>query len=351
MLNTTLKVAILYQAQQPPATNGIIKPMKPGGYSDSGADIAYSLKQKGINIITPQLHPDVNTDFDWVFPDTTEGIKQAVTAGATCLWLNTVLYKGHPIEAFTDVWLVGQQPDNVDFYDDKWYTNTLLRKQGMPIPQAELITFDIFEHRQPGIAPPLIAKPIRGRGSEGVILINTPQEYQTVLRAMFSSDRYGTAVYIEEYLSGQEITVTVMPAGEYELNGNTFVKQNPWCLPAVKRFNHQNGVAPYNGTVAIIHNSEVLSDAEESTEAIQQVYRYCAQAAALVGLRAPIRIDCRANTNGQYFLFDLNMKPNMTGASRPHRHDQDSLTALAARKFGWSFDEFLTNVLAQAWKL
>jgi hypothetical protein len=36
-------IAILYQAQLPPFKNGIQKPMKPGGYSDSGADIAYEL--------------------------------------------------------------------------------------------------------------------------------------------------------------------------------------------------------------------------------------------------------------------------------------------------------------------
>jgi D-alanine-D-alanine ligase len=43
------------------------------------------------------------------------------------------------------------------------------------------------------------------------------------------------------------------------------------------------------------------------------------------------------------------MKPNMTGASRPHRMDQDSLSALAARAIGWDFGSLLTNMLAQKW--
>ncbi|KFC18213.1 hypothetical protein [Epilithonimonas lactis] len=43
-------VAILYQAQEPPAVDGIKKPMKPGGYSDSGTNIAYSLHQQGIEV-------------------------------------------------------------------------------------------------------------------------------------------------------------------------------------------------------------------------------------------------------------------------------------------------------------
>lgn len=32
-----MKLAILYQQSEPPAKDGIRKPMKPGGYSDSGA--------------------------------------------------------------------------------------------------------------------------------------------------------------------------------------------------------------------------------------------------------------------------------------------------------------------------
>ncbi|MCX8534126.1 hypothetical protein [Chryseobacterium luquanense] len=68
-------VTILYQAQEPPAVDGIKKPMKSGGYSDSGADIAYSLHQQGIEVITPVEDPAVEIDLNWVFPDTKEGIQ------------------------------------------------------------------------------------------------------------------------------------------------------------------------------------------------------------------------------------------------------------------------------------
>lgn len=37
------RVAVLYQALDPPIINGIRKPKKPDGYQDSGADIAYNL--------------------------------------------------------------------------------------------------------------------------------------------------------------------------------------------------------------------------------------------------------------------------------------------------------------------
>ena len=186
MTEITLKVAILYQAQQPPPQRGIVKPMKPGGYADSGADIAYTLQKTGVGLLTPSFRPNIEADLDWVFPDTEEGIQQALAAGANCLWLNTVLYNGHPIERFPGVRVVGQLPAAVDRYDDKWYTNNLLREQGLPIPKAELITYADFKKTTPSISPPLVAKPIRGRGSEGVALVATKEEYQTVVANLFA---------------------------------------------------------------------------------------------------------------------------------------------------------------------
>jgi len=340
------KVAIVYQTKIPPERNGIIKPMKPGGYSDSGADIAYSLRKRDVQVITPVDSPDIQNDMDWVFPDTTEGIQSAINKGANIIWLNTVLYKGHPIEDFLgkDIYVVGQIPESVDLYDDKLTTNRLLKENELPIPAFVTITRD--SSYELNIPFPLVVKPILGRGSQGVYLVKSKEELDGILNEMFTSGDYGQAVYAEEFLAGEEITITVMPPGRYK----DFTISDYWTLPPVRRFNHNNGIAPYNGVVAVIDNSEVLSDEQLKSPAVTQVCDECEKAAALVNARAPIRIDCRANASGKYILFDLNMKPNMTGASRPHRSNQDSLTALAARKIGWDFDDLIYNMLQQYWQ-
>ncbi|WP_236384073.1 ATP-grasp domain-containing protein [Chitinophaga filiformis] len=350
---TGTPVALLYQAQQPPARNGILKPMKPGGYSDSGADIAYALREKQVLVSTPVIHPQLSIDLDWVFPDTEAGILHALAKGAQVLWLNTILYNGHPVEAFLKkgIAAVGQLPHNTDLYDDKWTTNKLLQKNNLPIPPAVLISQDNLYDYQLNFSFPVVAKPIRGRGSEGVRVANTQEELDTILREMLSGEKYGSAVYVEKYLQGQEVTITVMPPGRYEIKGVCQEKINYWSLPAVERFNHQNGIAPYNGTVAVVHNSRVLDDAQLQSQKIIAICKQCESAAALVGAKAPVRIDCRQDEQGNYFIFDLNMKPNMTGAARPHRQDQDSLSALAARKIGWSFPDLLINMLRQQWRM
>ncbi|PIQ21330.1 MAG: carboxylate--amine ligase [Cytophagales bacterium CG18_big_fil_WC_8_21_14_2_50_42_9] len=346
------KAAVIYQTKTPPERNGIIKPMKPGGYSDSGADIAYSLQRQNIPIITPVENPEVDNDLNWVFPDTAEGIQSAINKGASINWLNTVLYKGHPIESFikNGISVVGQIPENVDLYDDKWVTNNLLKANGLPIPKSVLITQENVHDYKLHFPFPVVTKPIRGRGSQGVYVVKDEKGLHIILNELFASQNYGEALYVEEFLSGQEITITIMPPGTYFLNRKIVSQTNYWALPPVQRFNHENGVAPYNGTVAVINNSEVLSDEELLQANIKEVCHQCEQAAKLVNAKAPIRIDCRTNAEGQYFLFDLNMKPNMTGASRPHRLDQDSLTALAARKIGWNFDDLILNMFNQHWE-
>ena len=326
--------------------------MKLGGYSDSGADIAYELKKNGIQIITPANNPNSNIDLDWVFPDTKEGIQAALDRGANTFWLNTVLYKNHPITSFFDRYIqfIGQLPSQVDLYDDKFYTNEFLRKNDIPIPETTLISTKNLENYSLDMDFPLVVKPLRGRGSQGVSLIKTQEELKNKLNELFSNKEYGNTVYVEQFLSGQEITVTVLPSGSYLIGDQEKIYKKPWCLPAVKRFNHHDGIAPYSGITAVIKNSSVLENDELSSKEVNEVYTHCEKVARLLNIKAPIRIDCRADEHGNYFLFDVNLKPNMTGPSRLHRQNQDSLTLLASKKIGWNYIDLLTNMLKQSWR-
>ncbi|NNC69445.1 MAG: ATP-grasp domain-containing protein, partial [Flavobacteriaceae bacterium] len=343
---------LLYQAKLPPVKDGVQKPFKSGGYSDSGADIAYELVKNDIEIITPVENPDPKNDFDWVFPDTKQGIQQALDKGATILWLNTVLYQDHAITHFFNeyIQIIGQVPKMVDLFDDKLYTNSLLNQNQIPIPKTQQLHKKDVASYSLDIDFPMVVKPLRGRGSQGVFLVKSKNELDKRLQELYSKKIYGNAVYVETYLSGQEITITVMPPGHYTIDDRTKMFEEPWCLPAVQRFNHQNGIAPYSGVVAVLENSAVLKDTDLNSKSIATVNAFCIKAAKLLDIKAPIRIDCRADEHGKYYLFDINLKPNMTGPSRAHRSNQDSLTLLAARKIGWTYSDLLKNMISQRWK-
>ena len=344
-------VALLYQAMPPPVIDGIRKDPKPGGYADSGADIAHALRMAGVKVATPQASPDPARDMDWVFPDTPDGIDAALAAGATLLWANTVLFAGHPLEAVMDrCWIVGQLPAAMQEADDKFATNARLRAAGLPVAASILATPAVRPGVRPlasltpaalaelGLAFPLVVKPVRGRGSQGVSRVDDHAAFMATATGLVASNRFGDELIVEQFLEGAEMTVTVMPGDE------------PLALPPVLRFNHENGVAPYNGVVAVSLNSRALSPNEQATAQVTAMLEACVTAAWLVRARAPIRIDCRAGTDGVLRLFDLNMKPNMTGAGRPGRDDQDSLSAIAARALGWDYTELLLRMLDGAWR-
>lgn len=368
-----LPLAILHQGHVPPAVDGVRKPRKPGGYIDSAADMAWALHRAGRTLCTPIPDRDPAHNSGWSFPDTSDGIAAARAAGAEVLWANTVLYAGHPLEAAlaAGVAVVGQLCAAVQIFDDKYVTHQALDAASLAVPRTALLT----RFLQPGalhqdtltartlaahrLAFPLMLKPVRGRGSQGVTYVADLPALRQASAALFAAHdtlgdvtfgRYGDALMIEEYLPGDEITITVMPPGDYRAFGQQ-QRPAPWALPPVARVGHRAGVAPYSGDVPVSANSTVLPTARAAQAPLRQALHDCERAASLVCARAPIRIDCRADASGVFRLFDLNMKPNLTGAGRPGRDTQDSLVVLAGRAAGWSYPTLLTAILSQAYAL
>lgn len=356
----TAPVAFLYQALPPPVIDGLRKDAKPGGYSDGGADIAFALRGAGVDVVTPVQAPDPAVALDWVFPDTADGIAAARAASATVLWANTVLFEGHPLETVLGaVDIVGQLPAAMQAFDDKFETNRLLAMAGLSVAQsfllsrtaranvAALVDVDAACAAR-GMAFPMIVKPVRGRGSQGVTLVETPAALHDAAAALFEAATFGDMLMVEEFLRGEEMTVTILPPGAPRPDGSR--SDTHWALRPVYRFDQHGGVAPYNGDVPVTANSVAIDRERLSDPAIVAMIDGCIAAAALVDARTAIRIDCRADGNGTFKLFDLNMKPNMTGPGRPGRDDQDCLSAIAARADGWRYADLLIAMLAARWR-
>ncbi|KAI1387027.1 glutathione synthetase ATP-binding domain-like protein [Hypoxylon trugodes] len=346
------RVAVLYQALDPPVIGGVKKPKKPGGYQDSGADIAFNLsKRADIDVISPMPVPNPSKDAGWCFPDTEEGILEAVDRGVTHLWANTILFASHPLQISKaldkhqeTLQVVGQGPLVVEKYDDKQYVNDLLRRLGnFTMPKAWWIhnSQDVAAELN-GVPYPIVAKPVRGRGSQGVKVCYSPEELIAHSRTLLANS---SSIILEEFLQGEEITITVMPPTQ---QGSKY-----WSLPIVTRFNHEQGIAPYNGVVAVTANSRAISDTELDQTYLQAIEE-CQAAAEALGVTAPIRIDTRRlkeSKDSKFALFDVNMKPNMTGPGRPGRDDQASLTLMAAAALGWDYQELLRRILSTSHSL
>jgi D-alanine-D-alanine ligase len=358
-----MHIAVLHQGQPVPEIDGIVKPMKPGGYLDSSADIACALQSRDYDVIRPLPLPESpGSEAAWSFPDNPMGIRSALTAGADVLWANTALYRGHPLalDYGRSFLVVGQPLALVERWDNKLTASAELRRIGLPATSAHAVQSPAHASRLVSLGvvrPPVVVKPIRGRGSEGVALapdLDTLCKIVDVaLTPAITADgvrrrRFGNSMLIEEYLPGREMTLTVMPPGDYRIYAEHRRIDKHWALPAVERLHHQDGLAPYSGTVAVVRNSRVPADDDEHQPALQELARACESAAAHIGATAPIRIDCRQDSHDAYQLFDVNLKPNMTGPCRPGRSDQDSLTSLAARAIGWDYPDLIEGMLLNA---
>ncbi|CAI7563988.1 unnamed protein product [Penicillium manginii] len=347
-------IAILYQALAPPMYDGVSKPPKPGGscigeeaiqlkfhhpadknsgYQDSGSDIAYTLSREGLNILTPVECPDPADQNQWCYPDTEEGILEAVQKGATHLWANTVLFAEHPLQTSTrltpyesSLKVIGQPPICADRFDDKSFTNDELRRHGgFTLPRSWTVDDPrsmegndvVLQNKLDEVLAsmtesdyPIIAKPVRGRGSHGVKICRTPADLREHIAYLFDES---PRVLLEEYLKEEEGTITIMPPSDQ--------RDQHWALPPVTRFNHVNGIAPYSGNVAVTVNSRAVTAAEiESDPAYSTIMRECEGVAGLLQTTAPLRIDIRRFGPGTNFaLFDINMKPGRE-VSEPSCH-------------------------------
>ena len=338
------KVAILYQAGPTPSQGGIRKPPKPGGYRDSGADIAYALKIRGVVVLTPHPDPDPATDQDWVFGDDAPGIRAALDAGATMLWANTTLYQGHPLALYRGVvGVVGPNIAMVDQFEDKWVMNQWLHSHQFPVPEmwkGSEIGSRLFDK-------PLVLKPRRGRGSQGVRRLEHRRDLQDGTATDEDTTFRSETFVVEEFLPGEEVTVTTMPPGYYVLDGMGTSVQHSWALPPIMRRDHQNGIMPYSGEVPVIDNSLV---AHSSSPELEMFVNVCQGLARQLLSRAWLRIDGRQDEQGTYRIIDVNFKPNLTGPGRPGRDHAVSLVAMAAAACGWQYGDLVANLLqSQDW--
>ncbi|PMD24889.1 hypothetical protein NA56DRAFT_461054 [Hyaloscypha hepaticicola] len=103
---------------------------------------------------------------------------------------------------------------------------------------------------------------------------------------------------IEEFLASKEATVAVMPPAKER---NVY-----WTLAIVTRFNHMDGVAPWNDVVPLTANSRVVLEREYRRDASYE------KAARVLEVMALIRIYIRRFRGGDgeiFASFDVHMKP------------------------------------------
>jgi len=212
---------------------------------------------------------------------------------------------------------------------DKVMTKRVWVAEGLPTPASVCLSRDELTHERIREVPdrvglPLIVKPPREGSSIGITKV---MGYSQMQDAVQLATQYDPDVLCEEFIEGTELTCPVLGQGA-----------DAHALPVIRiaapdgNYDYQH---KYFSEDTGYHCPSGLPEAEE-----REVQRLVVAAYRSLGCRGWGRADLmRRNSDGKFFLLEMNTSPGMTG---------HSLVPMSARAAGMSYEQLCMHLLSQA---
>lgn len=208
---------------------------------------------------------------------------------------------------------------------DKWRSKMLWQSMRLPI-----IPYIILHHKMyicnkkialldcfTSLGLPLIVKPSREGSSVGISKVNESGALKLALEESF---RYDENVLVEKCLSGQEYTVAIL---------------DDQALPSI-RIQPAGEFYDYNSKY-ISDNTQYFCPSGLSVKQEAEIIALSLRAYYALGCRGWGRVDLMQDSNGSFYLLEVNTCPGLTN---------NSLVPMAASKFGLSFSQLVTRILS-----
>jgi D-alanine-D-alanine ligase len=207
---------------------------------------------------------------------------------------------------------------------DKIVSKIIFERHGIPTPQW--LSFDLEKWRDAAaisaeiksqMALPLVIKPAHEGSTVGLSIVQSANAIQP---AVETAMRYNSALVVEEYIPGREITVAVL--GEE-------------ALPLVE-IRPKHGIYDYECkyTKGL---SEYIVPAEVEEALANQIKAWARIALKALRCHGYGRFDLRLTPDNRPFFLEFNSLPGMTATS---------LVPKAAQAIGLSFNELLEKIIA-----
>jgi D-alanine-D-alanine ligase len=201
---------------------------------------------------------------------------------------------------------------------DKWRTKLIWQAVGIPTPRYALLAEDSdADALVANLGLPLIVKPACEGSTIGLTKITAAGQLADAYRLAAKYDRL---VLVEEFVAGQELTVSVL--GDRAL---PIVR----IEPAVELYDYQ---AKYFSNDTKYFCPSGLPDGVERALQAQALEAY-----RVVGCEGWGRVDLILDAAGHAHFLEVNTSPGMTG---------HSLVPMAAKQAGIDFDELAVRILA-----
>jgi len=203
---------------------------------------------------------------------------------------------------------VGSRSEAARLAWDKPTAKTLAARAGLSTPTSitlprdafrELGAVGILEQISDEFAGPLVVKPAQGGSSQGVTIV---EDRERLPRAMVDAYTYGDVALIEQRISGTEIAVSVLDAGD-----------GPIALPAVE-IEPNGGIYSYEARYTA-GETRFTTPARLEPAVYDRAVEAAVTAHAALGLRHLSRVDFIVDGAGTPWFLEANVMPGLTETS------------------------------------
>ena len=204
---------------------------------------------------------------------------------------------------------------------DKMRTKMLWKAFGLPVADMEVVTRETFAELDAQavvekLGLPLMVKPSLEGSSVGLTKVKAVDELKSAVEYALKFDN---TILIEEWLSGDELTVPVLDSQ---------------VLPAI-RIVPEGEFYDYNAKY-ISDNTQYFCPAGLTSEREQELALLVKRAYNAVGCRGWSRIDVMCDSQDNFRLVEVNTNPGMTS---------HSLFPKSAATVGISFEQLVVKIL------
>jgi len=234
-----------------------------------------------------------------------------------------------------DIPCSGADPQCLSVCLDKHLTKKLVALEGIPTPKWSVIDLANAKSVDWAALPsPAFVKPVWEGSSKGIrlnSLVRDPKQMQSIVTQLLK--QYRQPVLVEEFISGEEVTVGVV--------GNS-----PPKLVGIMR------VVPRKKDADFVYSLEVKRDylklvdyecpAKLDKVVLKNIEKYALKAFQVLECRDFSRVDFRISADGTPYFLEINPLAGLNPRS--------SDLIIMARLVGWTYNELIGSILEAAFK-
>lgn len=276
--------------------------------------------------------------------------------GIHMAWLNTGGMQGaNPVThapamlEMMGVPYVGHDPLAATLLDNKHAFKRAAVCAGLPTPRfmvsqrARGLAPDFkraFERAFGDYAGPFVVKPVSGRASLHVHVIPDVASLRDAVDQVHEVTQ--NAVLIEQYLSGREVCIAVS-GPVLARNGQVTRGEGPTAFSAIERaFVPGEQIFTSMDQRPITQDRTKLLDRESDAALLDKMSQLGRQTYLEFDLNSLIRLDLRADAQGELYILEANPKPDLKAPSSA----STSLICAGLDAIGLSYDDLILSLLA-----